>query len=219
MTVAVAEKPQKSLARRAGPAALVLVVALAGFCIWREHFQTYHLATVQEGVLYRDGNRGVREFENALDKVKPKTVVCLIDNDELADPKKPMFAEELKLVEQRRIRLERIPVTLGGWPTAEQVKQFLEVVQRPENQPVLVHCAQGVRRTGMMAAAYQQTVLKQDDQHARDAVLKFGRKDTSRSIIDVRNFIDAYDESTGELKVAFTQPTTAEAGKVNWEKE
>src|SRR5215218_8051230 len=219
MTVEVAEKPQKSLARRAMPVALALLVALAGFWIWREKFQTYHLATVQEGVLYRDGNRDVREFENAIEKLKPKTVVCLIDDDELTDPKKPMFRQELKLIEQRGIRLERIPVTLGGWPTAEQVKQFLDVVQRPENQPVLVHCAQGVRRTGMMAAAYQQTVLKQDDQHARNAVLKFGRKDTSRSIVDIRNFIDAYDESTGELKVTFAQPTTAEAGKVNWEKE
>jgi hypothetical protein len=47
----------------------------------------------------------------------------------------------------------------------------------------------------------------------------FGRKDTSRSVVDIRNFIDAYDETTGEVKANFAQPTTAEVGKVNWEKE
>jgi protein tyrosine/serine phosphatase len=212
-------QPKPSLARRVLPIAIVALLGLAGFWIWREHFQTYHLATVKEGVLYRDGNRGMREFATTIKKIKPKTVVCLLDDAELADPAKPMFAQEMSYLQQHGVRVERIAVPLGGWPTSEQVKQFLDLVQKPENQPVLVHCAQGMRRTGMMAAAYQQSVLKMDDAKARDAVLMFGRKDTSRSVVDIRNFIDAYDETTGEVKANFSQPTTAEAGKVNWEKE
>jgi protein tyrosine phosphatase (PTP) superfamily phosphohydrolase (DUF442 family) len=212
-------RPKPSLARRLLPTAIGVLIALSGFWIWREHFQTYHLAVVQDRVLYRDGNRGLREFANTVEKVKPKTVVCLLDDAELADPAKPMFAQEMTYLQQHGVRVERIVVPLGGWPTSEQVKQFLDFVQKPQNQPVLVHCAQGMRRTGMMAAAYQQSVLKMDDATARDAVVMFGRKDTSRSVVDIRNFIDAYDETTGEVKANFTQPTTAEAGKVNWEKE
>jgi protein tyrosine phosphatase (PTP) superfamily phosphohydrolase (DUF442 family) len=205
--------------RRLVPALLIGAVLAAGAWVWRERFETYHLAPVQEGVLYRDGNRGVREFANAVEKVKPKTVVALVDDKELADPKKPMFAEELRYLQRQGVKVERIPVKLGGWPTSDQVKQFLELVQKPENQPVLVHCAQGVRRTGMMAAAYQQSVLKHDDQTAQSQVLMFGRDETSRSIIDLRKFIEAYDESTGELKTEFAQPSDADAAKVNWEKE
>jgi protein tyrosine phosphatase (PTP) superfamily phosphohydrolase (DUF442 family) len=211
--------PKPSLARRVVPIAIVALIVLIGFWIWREHFQTYHLAIVQEGVLYRDGNRGLREFANTIEKIKPKTVVCLLDDAELADPAKPMFAQEMTYLQQHGVRVERIAVPLGGWPSSEQVKQFLDLVQKPENQPVLVHCAQGMRRTGMMAAAYQQSVLKMDDATARDAVVMFGRKDTSRSVVDIRNFINAYDETTGQVNGSFAQPTTAEAGKVNWEKE
>lgn len=197
---------------------LMTVLSGTGVWVWREYFETYHLAAVEEGVLYRDGNRGLREFANAVEKVKPKTVVALVDDRELADPEKPMFAAELKYLEHQGVKVERIPVKLGGWPTSGQVKQFLELVRKPENQPVLVHCAQGVRRTGMMAAAYQQSVSKLDDQMTQDRVVMFGRDEKSSSIRDLRKFIEAYDESTGELRAEFVQPTDAEAAKVDWEK-
>src|SRR5829696_5153298 len=96
----VQQKPRPSLARRLVPLGLIVLLAIGAFVIWRERFQTYHLATVQEGVLYRDGNRGLREFENAVERVKPKSVVCLVDDAEIADPKKPMFAQELKYLDQ-----------------------------------------------------------------------------------------------------------------------
>jgi len=60
-------------------AAPIIAVAIAGFFVWRQWFDTYHLATVQEGVLYRDGVRSGREFESVVRKIKPRTVVRLID--------------------------------------------------------------------------------------------------------------------------------------------
>jgi protein tyrosine/serine phosphatase len=64
-----------------------------------------------------------------------------------------------------------------------------------------VHCAQGVRRTGMMVAAYQESVLGYDRERATQEILRFGHSD--RSIGDVRRFIDVYDpvkrEVTAEL--------------------
>ena len=37
----------------------------------------------------------------------------------------------------------------------EKLKQFIEVVSDPQNQPVLVHCEHGSSRTGIMVAAYR----------------------------------------------------------------
>src|SRR5687767_8810226 len=103
-----------SIALWAIPAMLVLG---GGAWAWAEYAQTYHLETVQEAVLYRDGNRGMREFETAIRKAKPKTVVALIDDNELADPRKPMFGQEFDWCRQQGVNVVRIPVKLGGWPT------------------------------------------------------------------------------------------------------
>lgn len=178
-------------------ALLVVVIAGAGFLVWRQYFETYHLATVQQGVLYRDGVQSIREFETAIKRVKPKTVVSLIDDSEIDHPRKPQFRKEQQLLAEAGIRLERIPVKLGGWPERQDVQKFLEIVSKPENQPVLVHCAQGVRRTGMMVAAYQEAMLGYNDQQAKDAILAFGHSE--RTVKDVKKFIEEYDPKTGDV--------------------
>lgn len=177
-----------------GIAAAVAVALVAAAIVWRQWFDTYHLAVVQEGVLYRDGVRSPREFENVVRKIKPRTVVRLIDEKErAAEP----FASETAICRNHGIDIVAIPVKLGGWPSSEQVKQFIEITADRSKQPVLVHCAQGVRRTGMMVAAYQRAVLGWDAAHTRDAMLTFGH--SQRTVKDVQRFIDGYDPKTGAV--------------------
>ena len=173
------------------------VVVLLGVLYWWAALQTYHFAVVHEGVLYRDGNRGIREFSHAIRKGKIRTVVALIDDSELASERKPEFAAEMDWCKRKRIRVERIIIPLGGWPTSEDVRRFFDIVSDAQNQPVLVHCAQGVRRTGMMVAAYQQNVLGWDDERCRRELLTFGH--SQRTVGDVQKFIDVYDPRTGAV--------------------
>ena len=180
---------------------LLALLVLAGLFIWRNHFATYHLATVQQGVLYRDGNRGINTFLTGLRKAKPRTIVCLIDDNELADQRKPQFAAEFKQSPGQGANVIRLPIPLGGWPTSDDIQKFLSIVTDKSNQPVLVHCAQGVRRTGMLVAAYQQSVLGYDKQQAKAAIQAFGHK--GQTLEDVKRFIDLYDPATRTLT---TQP-------------
>ena len=185
--------------RRVGRVLIVLLVALvaAGAYVWRCYLDTYHLATVQASALYRDGNQSPCQFETAIRKVQPKTVVSLIDENEEVDESKPQFKAEENFLKSKGIHLERIPVRLGGWPTQADVDRFLQITADPTNQPVLVHCAQGVRRTGMMVAAYQMKHLGYDRERAKAELLAFGHSD--RTVNDVKRFIDGYDPATGKV--------------------
>lgn len=174
-------------------AALLLVMGAGGF-YWLQTRQAYHLATVQDRVLYRDGAKSTGQFLAALDRVHPKTVVSLVDANESSDPAKPQFAQEASLCADKAVRLEKIEVKLGGWPTSENIQRFLQIASNTQNQPVLVHCAQGVRRTAMFVAAYQESVLGYDKTRAKDSILTFGHSD--RTINDIKRFIDLYDPQT-----------------------
>jgi len=176
--------------------AVVLLVA-GGALLWWAKFATYHFAVVRPGVLYRDGNRGIREFSHAIERGHIKTVVSLVDDGEIASDRKPEFKAEMAWCQAHGVRVERVVVPLGGWPTEENVGQFLSVVSDKANQPVLVHCAQGVRRTGMMVAAYQRSAMGWDALKCKAAMLTFGHG--PRTVKDVEKFIEVYDPATGKV--------------------
>ena len=149
---------------------------------------------MRQGVLYRDGARSVHELGVAVEKVKARTVVSLIDDAEFADPGKPQFAQEPGYLASRGVQYQRIAVTAGGWPTSEDIQLFLTTAQDPSKQPILLHCAQGVRRTAMFVAAYQESVMGYDKQKAKAAIISFGH--SADTIDDIKRFIDNYDPQT-----------------------
>jgi protein tyrosine/serine phosphatase len=185
----------------------VAILAVSVGAYWAFYIQTYHLLTVQTGVLYRSGNRGIREFSTTISKLHPKTVVPLMDdaewNDNDPDEVSP-FAEEREYLQKHGVRIERIPVKLGGWPSGDDLRKFIAIVKDPANQPVLVHCAQGVRRTGMFVAAYQMSVLGYDKDKTTAAVQTFGHSD--RTANDIKRFIQTYDPA--KMEMATTLPVT-----------
>jgi len=181
--------------RNAGPIILlVLILAGVGWWAFWSYFDTYHLATVRDGALYRDGMRTLHQFDLAARRTHVKTVVCLLDDGEIGHPP---FTDELQYCKSHGIDVVRVPVTLGGWPDGDQIRQFLAVATDPARQPVLVHCAQGVRRTGMMVAAYQCTVLHFDKDKALAAIRSFGH--SRRTVDDIKRFIDVYDPQTQRM--------------------
>jgi len=50
-----------------------------------------------------------------------------------------------------------VPLRRTGRPADEQIERALAILNRPENQPVFVHCHLGADRTGMVIAIYRIT--------------------------------------------------------------
>jgi protein tyrosine/serine phosphatase len=181
--------------RSLGPIILVAVILVAaGWWIFWTYFDTYHLAVVKQGVLYRDGVRTLHQFDLAARKTHVKTIVSLVDDQEIA---KHPFTDELAYCKEHGINVIRLPIPLGGWPDGDQIAKFLVIANDPARQPVLVHCAQGVRRTGMMVAAYEMSVLKFDKSQATAAMNSFGHSD--RTTGDIKRFIETYDPETMQM--------------------
>jgi protein tyrosine phosphatase (PTP) superfamily phosphohydrolase (DUF442 family) len=205
MPVAKPKRPVRPIGRRVWVLFSICMVLLfiGTFAVyWYTALQTYHLAPVQIGALYRDGNRDLREFKHALTLTGAKTVVSLIDDKELTDPNKPQFLQETNYCTGNGIQYIRIPVPLGGWPASDDLKTFLAIVANPVNRPVLVHCAQGVRRTGMFVAAYQESVLHQTPDQTKSEILDFGHKPQDTD--DIREFIEEYDPVKQALPMKHT---------------
>lgn len=173
--------------------AFVLLIPLAiaaagGILAYRA---PYHFDTVQPGVLYRSGNNSLRRLKIAIDKGHIHTIVALIDDKEFTDPTKPQFAQEEAYAHSHGIKYIRIPVRLGGWPTSAEIRQFLRIAGDPADRPVLVHCAQGVRRTGMFVAAFEESQLGWTPDKAKDAIETFGHGPST--VDNLKEFIDRYD--------------------------
>lgn len=175
---------------------VTLLAVAAALAVWQYRFRTYHFVEVQPGVLYRDGVRSMAEFKTACRLANPRTVVMLVDDEEVEEER---FQRELAYCRDKGINVVRIPVPLGTTVKTPRVREFLQVMKDSKNHPVLVHCSEGVRRTGMMVAAYQESVLGYDDDRAKDAVLGFDH--SLRTTNGVRAFIDYYDAETKTVKI------------------
>ena len=194
--------------RKMPPSARIALVAIAllnviAAGIWCAYYDTYHFAVVRDGVLYRDGVRSPREFATAYRKSQFKTVVNLVSDAEFS---RDEFQNEVALCREKGVDLIRIPIKEGGQPSDRDVEQFLKIAQDQSKWPVLVHCAQGIQRTGMMVASYQKRVLGYDKQKAIDSVLGFGKGKERTDA--VKGFIEsAYSNRGSETASA---PSVAE---------
>lgn len=173
---------------------LTTILIGSGTWVYLYFVDTYHFQAVAPGVLYRDGLRNIREFNNAVTSARVKSVVSLLDGQEY---QKAPFNQEWEYLNRANVKMISIPVTLGGYPTTADVQKFLTEIEKRHRQPMLIHCAQGIRRTGMMVAAYQMSIMKWDKERTKAAIQAYGHSE--RTIGDIKKFIDVYDPEKREV--------------------
>ena len=116
-----------------------------------------HFQVVEPGALMRCGQPRVRDLEQIRREHGLATIVCA-----RGGTRHPLrgrwFRKERAYCERSGVRLEHMPFSDAATPPADVFERFLDIVQQPARQPVLVHCEQGFHRTGILCAAFRVRV-------------------------------------------------------------
>jgi len=113
--------------------------------------------------LYRGAQPAGRDYAD-LAALGVKTVVNLRDDGDASEP---------ALVKKAGMNFVLIP--MSGWerPSDAAIAQFLDIMSKPENLPVFVHCKVGKHRTGAMVALYRMTTDRWDASKAFAEMQKY----------------------------------------------
>ena len=87
------------------------------------------------------------------------------------------------------LRFFSIPFDRAGRPDDAEIKQVLDIIDTPEYQPVLVHCKQGVDRTGTVIAIYRITHDGWTSEQAKAEANRYGMHPWQRGM---KNYIHDY---------------------------
>ena len=97
--------------------------------------------------LYRGGQPSLEGLRQ-LKQMGVKTVVSLRHRTRVTE-------EEERAVKSLGMRWVNLPMLYWWRPTPQQIRQFITLVDQPDNQPVFVHCRKGQNRAGIMTAIYR----------------------------------------------------------------
>jgi tyrosine-protein phosphatase SIW14 len=95
--------------------------------------------------------------------------------------------------EARAIGLNYFNVSLPNWgrPQDARVRRILEIIAAPDNGRVLVHCKDGVDRTGMIVAIYRMT---HEGWRSDEALVEAERNGMRRYQVWMRDYTEDYGE-------------------------
>lgn len=138
---------------------------------------------VEAGVLYRSGQPGADALQVLMDRYGIKTIVNLRSNEKVR--RDPLGRQEIQFAHKNGIKLFILPY--GDPSPGVQAEEFLQIVKDPANQPVLVHCAAGKERSGVMVAVYRMRVNHWSPARAIQEMTTYGFEPAEKP--DMRDFV------------------------------
>lgn len=137
-------------------AALVVAVPLVYSAHENTHLRNFRV--VEDGVLYRSGQLTPAGLDRVIRDYNIKTVVTLRTSRTAGLP--PDAWEEGVCAAKGLNHVRIVPRVWGAdekgeIPAEQAVQEFLAVMDKKANHPVLVHCFAGIHRTGTMCGIFR----------------------------------------------------------------
>lgn len=107
---------------------------------------------------------------HSLKKTDPKTAELKDYFESIHNPGFAHYLDQKLTSEELGMNWRNIPMSARRNPTEEQIGEFLDIFQYPEQYPVLVHCREGKDRTGIMSAIYEYENMPEEYGHNLDKI-------------------------------------------------
>jgi hypothetical protein len=173
--------------------ALALTAALAGgFAYWHHH-RYKHFAVHEKGMVYRSAWVEPDVLAELIEKYQYRSVVNLCHYPEMGEQR---WREEERVVTGAGARFFRAPMPFSAQADEKDIARHIEILNDPDNYPMLVHCQHGVTRTAKFLAIYDVVHRHMGADESLDAMPLFGREDHN---VNVRAFARSFEKQYRKL--------------------
>ena len=142
-----------------------------GYAYW--HHQKYkHLAVHEAGMMYRSAWVEPDTFSELIERYQIRSVVNLCNPGEMGEAR---WEGQRKAVTNAGAKLMELPMPTTVNADDPLVAKHIELLNNPDNYPMLVHCQHGVTRTAKFIAIYDIIYRNKTAKQSLDAQPLFGR--------------------------------------------
>ena len=166
---------------------------VTGFFSYRHHHRFKHLRTHEQGMVYRAAWLEPDALAEVIEKYQIRSVVNLCDPGEMGEDR---WTGERRTVTNAGARLIELPMTLSTDASHPDIRKHLEVMNNPDNYPMLVHCQHGVTRTAKFLAIYDIVYRGKTGETSLSEQPLFGR---NRHNVNIRAFVKSFEGSHRKL--------------------
>lgn len=121
-----------------------ILIVMGGFIGYWE--LTNKFVAVHKGNLYRSAELNSNKLLKLSQKHGIRTVIDFRVEKDKAQIEKNLL---------KTIGVKHVHIPSGQIPTEESVDRFIQIMDDPQNRPILIHCIHGVGRTGVFSAIYR----------------------------------------------------------------
>lgn len=176
-----------------------------------QHYHFRRFCVVDEGILYRSGQLTPTGLKRVVHDHGIKTVITLRSAGE---PNRPTLDNaEVQFCQKYHLDHHRIAIPQRSWlatsgtaPIDKGMEKFCEIMDNPENHPVLIHCYGGIHRTGVFCALYRLEYNRWSRDEALAEMQALGY-DNIDELLEIMTYLDRY---TPRWKGKPSGPTRAE---------
>lgn len=138
-------KPSKSRMRKRIDHSILVVSIIAGLLLYNQFYIQANFREVIDNTVYRSAQPNEKQFRNWIEKYQFKTIV------NFRSPEAEMGAEEIAITDELGVELHFIKISAYRVFDFDKLAQLIEVLETCE-KPILLHCRQGMDRSGTASA-------------------------------------------------------------------